>query len=113
MVSVMINTDGGSLKVLIAACINIYKLLRIPVNQGEPTALHLDHYAVPLFKGVSNIIHGEFYFRNLTGRKRFRVFKIVPVPATHYISAHQHLVSIHEMVRSALGHSIFILKMVG
>jgi hypothetical protein len=53
--------------------VDIQKLLRIPINQRKPAALHLNHDPVPLPQRVEDIGHTEFKGRYLSGRKRLRI----------------------------------------
>jgi hypothetical protein len=58
----MPDLNGRFNKILIVRLINIYKLLWVPVNQREPGALYLYHYAVTFFKGMRYIGSGKFNF---------------------------------------------------
>ena len=53
--------------------INIFKLLWVPVHQGEPTALHLHHDAVSLAERMKDIGHRVLNLRDFARHKGFRI----------------------------------------
>ncbi len=77
----MVNSLCGFLEIAVRAFVDINEFLRIPVNQGKPGILYLDHNTVSLFECMGNIRKLIFNFGNFPGDKRFRFFKAVAVPA--------------------------------
>ena len=55
MKRIMVNPNGGFLKITVAGVVNIDEFLRVSVGQGKPGALDLYHQAMTFFKGMRNI----------------------------------------------------------
>src|SRR5690242_13945680 len=89
------NSYRCFLKVRDISFINIYKLLRITINQGEPTALYLYHQAMSFLKNMGNIRQIEFYFFNFVGSKCCWILKTIPEFTSHNFTANQHLITTH------------------
>src|SRR5215831_2901618 len=72
MLSVVVDPNGGFLKIGLAGPWNFHKFLGVEVHDGEPTALHLHHYAVTFGKKMGYFIEIERHLLGLARNKRFR-----------------------------------------
>ena len=116
MLRIMVKTYRGFFEISRFGGINIFKLLRVAIGEGEPGALYLDHQPMAFFKCVRHIGQRKIDRFNFTGLERLRVFKTVTKLSTHGFCAHQHLVTAHGVcsAHTAIGlrHGIGILKII-
>src|SRR5688572_14258552 len=94
----MVDTYHSFFKIFQICCIDVDKLLRVAIRKGEPTALHLDHQSMTLFKSVRHIGQfkfDSFYFPWLKG---FGLFVTIAVFTSHDLSSYQHLVTTHRII---------------
>src|SRR3954454_3540845 len=63
-ISTTIEPFGGCLEVLRPGARNVDEGLRVPLNEREQRALHLEHNAMPSAEGVVKIGHVEVQFSN-------------------------------------------------
>src|ERR1700744_5190554 len=95
MFAVMEYADSLLLEIAVIGGINVYKFLRIPVDEREPGALDLDHQAVSFLKGMGDIGNGPFDRLHLAGSKGNRFFEAFAEAAAHDLGMYQHLVAAH------------------
>ena len=91
----MVYPVRGFLKGFFTALVYIRKGLRIPVDQGKPAALNLDHNLMAHLKRMVHIRKNKLHFCDFTRHKRLRIFEAVPVLSPEDISTYKHLVASH------------------
>ena len=94
-----INALRGLLKIFRPRLWNIYKLLRIAINQREPRTLDLNHHPMPAPERVINIGHLEVDRGWLIGRHRLGLFKAVAELRAKRLAMHQLLITAHLLQR--------------
>src|SRR6202522_4487433 len=82
-------------KILGLRGIDILELLRIAINEREPSALHLHHDPVTLLECVVNVQQREVDARGLTGLHGGRLAEASAKFAPHDIAAHEFLKGSH------------------
>src|SRR6185437_2932188 len=75
------------------SCVDVLKLLRIPINEGEPAALHADEDAISFLEGVIDVVHGEIYARRLVWPHGYGVAETVAEFSPHHIAPHELLIA--------------------
>src|SRR5581483_3250364 len=75
------------------SCVDVLKLLRIPINEGEPAALHADEDAISFLEGVIDVVHGEIYARRLVWPHGYGVAETVAEFSSHHIAPHELLIA--------------------
>src|SRR5690348_7615524 len=98
MRSVMIDADSSLPEVSRRAAWYINKSLRVPVHQGKPAALYLDHDPVSLFKSMSDLVEIIGHFRYFPGDQRLRLYETVSELAPEYLGPYQPLIAIRQHV---------------
>src|ERR1700740_444113 len=91
MLCVMIDPDRGFLKITVAGLGDVDEFLRISVDQREPTALYLPHYAMSFEETMRQVIEHQLNRRNLIGREWFRPDKTIPEFPPQHLRPHQQL----------------------
>src|SRR5262249_38643221 len=69
----MVEPVRGFLKIGFGGLVNVHELLRVTINQWEPTALNLNHDFVARLERVKNVVQSYLDFLRLAGRERFGV----------------------------------------
>ena len=75
------------MEILRISLADVAEFLRIPVDQGEPRALYLDHDPVAFEKRVQNVRKFKFHIAYLSGDEGFRLFKTVAEFSTNHVAA--------------------------
>src|SRR5436309_14094325 len=78
--------------------VNIYKRLRITIDQRKPGALDLHHGAMTAAESVEDVGHGELNLRDLPRFEWFGLLKAVAELSAKNVAAHKLLVSAHPDV---------------
>src|ERR1700722_4863209 len=94
MVRFVVNANDRFLKIRFICRRDIHEGLRIHVDEREPTALHLDHDAVALFKGMGDLVDVKGDFGYLAWDEGLRFLEAVAEFAPKYLGADQPLVAI-------------------
>src|SRR5215813_14239069 len=87
----------GLLEVLVFGLIDVHELLRIAVDQREPSALDMDHYSMALLESVIDVGHREGNVRNFVRLHRLRLRPTIAVFRAHRLAPHQHLIAVHRI----------------
>jgi hypothetical protein len=85
----------GFVEISLGGSRDVHKALGIPVHQGEPGTLHLNHDAVATTKSVENVRHGELDFTDLSRIEWFWFLKAVAELATENVPPDKLLITSH------------------
>src|ERR1700730_5681685 len=90
-----VNALGGFYEVGFRGVGNIYKLLRVAIDQGKPSALDLYHDAMAAAKRVIDVGQGKVQRSRLVGGERLGLFEAVAELSTEWLAADQLLIAAH------------------
>ena len=74
---------------------NIFKLLRIQINQRKPSALYLQHDPMARPERMANIRHDKFNLGRLVGDKRLRLSSIAAILSAKRLASNHLLIPAH------------------